>query len=62
VDGAKAVEGVEFSETATIEAGKEGRAILTLGKGSLLDVRPRTKITFGRSPGPRSRSSSCWAL
>jgi hypothetical protein len=50
VDGAKAVEGVEFSETATIEASKGSRAILTLGKGSLLDLRPGTKITFGSTP------------
>ena len=50
VDGTKAVEGVEFSDTATLETGKDGRAILTLGRGSLLDVRPNSKLIFGASP------------
>ena len=54
VDGTTAVEGVEFSDTASIETGKDGRAFLTIGKGSVIDVRPKSRISFGSSPRART--------
>ncbi len=49
VDGQAGAQDMPLGEGATVETGEEGYAVLTLGKGSLVEVRAHSKLTLGSS-------------
>ncbi|MBI3178153.1 MAG: FecR domain-containing protein [Deltaproteobacteria bacterium] len=50
VDGKPATEGTPIGEASTVQTGPDGYAVLTLGKGSAVEVRANSKLTLGSSP------------
>ncbi|MEK7703555.1 MAG: FecR family protein [Myxococcota bacterium] len=49
VDGAPAAVGNAIGETSTIETAADGSAVITLEPGSVVKLRPSTKVTLGTS-------------
>ncbi len=50
LDGAPASVDQAIGDTAKIDTGKEGRAVLTLQPGSVIEVRQGSKLSLGSSP------------
>lgn len=54
LDGAPVTPDMELPATGTLETGKDGRALLTLGKGSIIEVRKSSKVKLGSSTRKKS--------
>src|SRR5262245_61534494 len=49
LDGKQVATNAEIGETGVIETSKEGHALVTLGPGSLIEVRSGSKLQLGKS-------------
>ncbi len=49
VDGKSAKVGTEVGPTSSLETGKKGYAVLTIGGKSVIEIRAKTKLSLGKS-------------